>query len=66
MTEIQENVKEALEGEYQFQPNQEKLFRNLQSAADYCVSFGIRGYTIQDVSLSNGTNAVLVRYQRNH
>lgn len=59
-----EHQTEALEGEYEFQPNQNKLFRNLQSAADYCVSFGIRNYVIQDGHTQDGQYVVQVSYQR--
>ena len=65
MTEIQENVKEALEGEYQFQPSQVKLFRSLQACANYCISFGIRNYVIQDGNTQAGQYVVQVSYQRN-
>lgn len=62
--ELQQEPK-VLEGEYQFQPDQQKLFRNLQSAADYCISFGIRNYVIQDGNTVDGQYVVQVSYQRN-
>lgn len=65
MTEIIEDVKEAIDGEYQFEPRQTKLFRSLQACADFVISFGIRNYAIQDGQTQDGQYVVQVSYQRN-
>lgn len=56
---------EALEGTYEFQPNQSKLFKNLSAASDFILSFGIRNYVIQDGNTQDGQYVVQVSYQRN-
>ena len=63
MTEVIEDAKEVLEGEYQFQSSQVKLFRSLQACADYCTSFGIRNYVIQDGTTQEGQYVVQVSYR---
>lgn len=59
-----ENQTEALEGTYEFQPNQNKLFKNLSAASDFILSFGIRNYVIQDGNTQDGQYVVQITYQR--
>lgn len=65
ITEVIEDVKEALEGTYEFQPAQQKLFKNLSAASDFILSFGIRNFTVQDGHTQDGQYVVQVSYQRN-
>lgn len=54
----------VLEGEYQFQPDQQKLFKNLSAASDFILSFGISNYLIRDGFTQDGKYVVQVSYQR--
>lgn len=56
---------ETLEGEYEFQSSQQRLFKNLSAASDFILSFGIRNFTIQDGHTQAGQYVVQVSYQRN-
>lgn len=55
---------ETLEGEYEFQSSQQRLFKNLSAASDFILSFGIRNFTIQDGHTQDGQYVVQVSYQR--
>lgn len=59
-----ENQAEALEGVYEFQSSQQRLFKNLSAASDFILSFGIRNYVIQDGHTKDGQYVVQVSYQR--
>lgn len=58
-----EQENNILEGEYEEQQRHVKLFRNLQSASDFCLSFGIKNFQIKS-GYAYGSPVVQVEYWR--